>query len=78
VRKIKIVKRVLKQYWGYAYPDLDKIEIDPRLRSRRYLNTLIHEILHILYPDDSETKISNNADTITHYIWKDNYRRIDK
>ena len=69
VRKIKIVKRVLKQYLGYAYTDQDKIEIDPRQSSRRYLNTLIHEILHMLYPEDSETKITNNADTITHYIW---------
>jgi hypothetical protein len=78
VRRIKIKKKVLKQYWGYAYPEEDRIEIDPRLRSRRFLNTLIHEILHVLYPNDSETKISENADTITHYIWHENYRRIDK
>lgn len=76
MRKIKVVKKVLKQYLGYAYTDIDKIEIDPRQKSRRYLNTLIHEILHVLYPNDSETKISKNADTLTHYIWKEHYRRI--
>lgn len=78
MRKIKIVKKLLRRYWGWAYTDQDKIEIDPRQTSRQYLNTLVHEILHVLYPEDSETKISNNADTITHYIWEDNYRKIEK
>ena len=78
MRRLKIVKRVLKQYLGYAYPEKDRIEIDPRQKSRRYLNTLIHEILHILYPNDSESKITDNADTICHYIWKENYRKIAK
>lgn len=77
-KKIKIVDKVLKRYLGYAYLDSNKIEIDPRQKSKRYLDTLIHECLHILFPEESETSISEKATTITSCIWKKNYRRIEK
>lgn len=77
LRKIKVRERKLRKYLGYAYLNEDTVEIDPNQTPRQYLDTLIHEILHILYPKDSETKISRNASTITHHIWKKNYRRLD-
>lgn len=73
--KIKVRERKLRKYLGYAYTDEGMVDIDPNQPPRQYLDTLIHEILHILYPEDSETKISRNASTITHHIWKKNYRR---
>jgi hypothetical protein len=75
LRRIKVRERKLRKYLGYAYLNEDIVEIDPNQTPRQYLDTLIHEILHILYPEDSETKISRNASTITHHIWKKNYRR---
>lgn len=75
LRRIKVRERKLRKYLGYAYLNEDTVEIDPNQTPRQYLDTLIHEILHILYPEDSETKISRNASTITHHIWKKNYRR---
>jgi hypothetical protein len=75
LRRIKVRERKLRKYLGYAYLNEDTVEIDPNQTPRQYLDTLIHEILHILYPKDSETKISRNASTITHHIWKKNYRR---
>lgn len=77
LKKIKVRERKLKKYLGYAYPEQSLIEVDPNQKPRQYLDTLIHEILHVMYPDDSETKISRNASTITHHIWKKGYRRID-
>ena len=70
--KIKVKERKLRDYHGYAYPERkDKlIEINSRLSDRTYLGTLIHEILHILYPEESETRIDINASTITHYVLK--------
>lgn len=77
LKKIKVRERRLKRYLGYAYPDKSLIEITPNQRPRQYLDTLIHEILHVMYPDDSETKIARNASTITHHIWKKGYRRLE-
>ena len=42
------------------------------------MDTLIHEILHVLYPTDSESKISKNASTIRYYLWKQGFRRLEK
>lgn len=72
--KIKILERNLKKVFGYAYPDKFKVEISKKLRDKTYLGTLIHEIMHVLYPDQSETSISQFAATLTHYIWKKGYR----
>ena len=77
LKKIKVRERKLRYYYGYAYPDKSLVEITPNLKPRQYLDTLIHEILHVMYPNDSESKISQNASTITHHIWKKGYRRID-
>jgi hypothetical protein len=76
LKKIRVQERKLRRYLGYAYPDDGFIEIDPTQKPRQYLDTLIHEILHMMYPEDSETKISRNARTITHHIWKKGYRRL--
>lgn len=79
--KIKIIEKKLgrEKAWGQAWQDKPwSIEIDPRQKSRSYLNTLIHEMLHCLYPNDSETKIRKNADIMTKYIWEKSYRRIQK
>lgn len=77
LKKIKVRERRLRRYLGYAYPKKSLIEITPDQKPRQYLDTLIHEILHVMYPKDSETKISQNASTITHHIWKKGYRRLD-
>lgn len=72
--KIRITEKKLKKYFGYAYPDLFKVELSKNLKDKTYLGTLIHEILHVLYPDQSETSITQFAATLTHYIWKKGYR----
>lgn len=76
LKKIRVRERKLRKYLGYAYTDKNLVEITPDQSPRQYLDTLIHEILHIMYPEDSETKISRNASTLTHHIWKKNYRRL--
>jgi hypothetical protein len=78
IKDIKLVERNLRYYWGYAYPTVRRIEISTNLTDKQYMDTLIHEILHVLYPKDSETKISKNASTIRYYLWKQGYRRNNK
>ena len=78
--KIKVIdKKLGRQHAvGQAYADAKVIEIDPRQTSKNYLDTLIHELLHVYNPDWSETKISKTATEMTQIIWKKNYRRIKR
>ena len=61
--------------WGFCYKDDNLIEIDPRQRPKRYFNTLVHELLHLVFPDASETKITRSADIIVRELWKAKYRK---
>ena len=79
-QKIKVIdKKLGRQHAvGQAYSDARVIEIDPRQRSKAYLDTLIHELLHVYNPDWSETKVTKTANEMTEIIWKKNYRRIKR
>jgi hypothetical protein len=74
IRRIKIKHRPLRDWWGYAYPEENRIEISTNLSDSQYLDTLIHEILHVLYPNAAETTIADQASTIRHYVWRAGYR----
>ena len=78
--KIKVVDKLLgrQKAVGQAYSDARVIEIDPRQTSKNYLDTLIHELLHVYNPEWSENKVSKTANEITDIIWKKNYRRIKR
>ena len=77
---LKIVERKLgkENAVGLHWPGDHLIEIDPRQTSREYLDTLIHESLHEIFPNASETTIMRAAGTITDVLWRCNYRRIMK
>lgn len=79
-KKIKVVDKLLgrQKAVGQAYTDAKIIEIDPRQRSKKYLDTLIHEMLHVYNPDWSETKVTKTANEMTEIIWNKNYRRIKR
>ena len=64
--------------WGLAHTAEGIIEIESSLKSRRRLNILIHEALHILNPEWSESKVIKQAGRLTKLIWTQNYRRIEK
>ena len=77
--RIKIVYRKLGKEQAYGIASSDGvIEIDERLRSKKHLEVLIHKILHILNPKDSENTIIKKSVTLTKILWKEGYRRIDQ
>jgi hypothetical protein len=80
VNKIKVIDKKLgrQQAVGQAYADAKIIEIDPRQTSKNYLDTLIHELLHVYAPNWSETKVNKIAKEMTQIIWQKNYRRIKR
>jgi len=61
--------------WGLAYKDDNLIEIDPRQKPKRYLNTLVHELLHIVFPEASEKQITQAANVVVKELWRANYRK---
>jgi Zn-dependent peptidase ImmA (M78 family) len=73
-KTIKIVEKNIKAY-GYAYPEKNLIEISPKQTESQYLDTLIHELLHILNPEECETKVLKDASVIRYHLWKQGYRR---
>jgi len=79
IPKIKIIYRKLGKEQAYGIASSDGIiEIDSRLKSKKHLEVLIHEVMHLLQPEDSEEEIVEKSITLTKILWKENYRRIDQ
>lgn len=63
--------------YGYALLGRNKILIDPRQKGRSYMDTIIHEKLHLLFPDWSENKIIKASRELSTLLWNQSYRRVD-
>lgn len=76
MKKIKVVHRKLgrEKAWGIAD---DYIELDERLRGKKHLEILLHESLHILFPNMAESAVIDNSIVLTNTLWSQHYRRID-
>jgi hypothetical protein len=77
-RTLKIRDRKLgkEKAHGLAHaPDL--IEIDPSQNSRERLDTVCHEALHLLLPDESEVRIIALANRMSDLLWRDRWRRVE-
>lgn len=79
-KKARIVEKKLgrQRAWGQYHPESALIEIDPRTRSKPYMDTCIHELLHHADPKMSETKVWKVARIIANGLWGRNFRRIMK
>jgi len=77
--RIKIIYRKLGKEQAYGISSSDGIiELDSRLKSKKHLEVLIHEVMHLLQPEDDEDEIVRKSVTLTKILWKENYRRIDQ
>jgi hypothetical protein len=76
---IQIVERKLgrERAYGLAWPD-ELIEVDPRQKPRDYLGTVIHEALHQVFPEKSESEVARGASTLTRLLWGIGYRRVKR
>lgn len=66
-----------EKVYGLADDGANTIEIDSRLKGRHHLEILIHESLHILFPDKSETAVTRSARRLANILWRQHYRRVD-
>jgi hypothetical protein len=76
---MKVVYRKLgkEKAWGQAHIDSNTIEVDPRLKGRKKMEILIHEAIHLLNPEMSETKVLEQGRKIANLLWKQNFRQVD-
>jgi hypothetical protein len=65
---------------GQCWPHTKKhnIEIDPRQSPKDYLDTLIHESLHEIFPGKKESAILNAGTSLANLLWRLGYRRVKK
>lgn len=59
-------------------PDQFWIWLDDRLRGRKKLDTLIHELLHAEHPTMSEEDVSRTATHIMSVLWGEGYRHKEE
>jgi hypothetical protein len=76
--KIRIKYRKLgkEKVWGVAHSD-GLIEIEERLKGKKHLEIVVHEVLHLLFPEASEEEIVEKSVALTKILWKENYRRVE-
>lgn len=80
--KISVIDKSLldtdskKKYFGLAYRDEARIEIDPYQRPSEYLDSLIHESMHILFPDMKEEEVYKLGLFLSGFLWENGYRKI--
>lgn len=62
---------------GQCWPETGEhiIEIDPRQCPKDYMDTLIHEALHELFPRAKESKILRAGTSVAALLWRLGYRR---
>jgi|APGre2960657505_1045072.scaffolds.fasta_scaffold135982_1 hypothetical protein len=76
--KIKFKKLGREKAFGQAISSESLIELDPRQKQKTMLNTLIHELLHIIEPDWTENKVSKTASILARYIWEAKFRKLSE
>jgi hypothetical protein len=76
--KIRIKYRKLgkEKVWGVAHSD-GLIEIEERLKGKKHLEIIVHEVLHLLWPEADEEEIIKKSVALTKILWKENYRRVE-
>ena len=76
--RIKIIYKKLGREQAHGIAESDgNIYLDPRLKGKKHLEIMIHEVLHILNPNDTELAIIKKSITLTKVLWKEGYRRVD-
>lgn len=78
MKKVAVIERKLgrEKALGQAWDDL--VEIDPRQNPKEYLDTVIHELLHVALPELSEAQVIQVSRLISSKLWKIGFRRIHK
>lgn len=70
--KTKVEYKKLRTCWGYALINQNKIALWDQLKDKKYrkkhLEILIHEKLHLMFPDLDEKAILNHAKDLQKFL----------
>jgi len=55
----------------------DLIEVDPRQSPREYMDTVVHEAIHIADPVMPERKVAALSRKISRVMWQQRFRKVD-
>jgi hypothetical protein len=75
--KVKYSKLGRNKVWGYAHSEDNSIEIDIRAKGKKHCEILVHEAIHLLFPELEEEEVVKKSKLLTNLLWKEQYRRID-
>lgn len=54
----------------------NEILIDPRQAPKDRMDTLIHESLHVIFPEFTEKEVEKTARILTRILWQQGYRKV--
>ena len=74
--KVKYSKLGKQKVWGFAHSE-GLIEVDERLKGKKKMEIIIHEVCHLLNPEDSEEEVVRKSIVLTKTLWHEGYRKID-
>jgi hypothetical protein len=77
-KRVTVIERKLKRERaaGQVFLEDGIIEIDPRQKPKEWLSTLVHEALHVSFPDMDEAPIAAAEKKIAAILWRAGVRRI--
>lgn len=78
VKQVKVIhgKFGREKAWGMA--EGHTIWLDKRLRGRRRLEITLHELVHLLYPEESEEHVDAAGKLLSKVLWKEGYRKVEE
>lgn len=77
-RKVTVTERKLKRerVVGRVFLEDGLIEIEQRQKPKEWLSTLVHEALHVAFPDMDEKPVAAAEKKIAAILWRAGVRRI--
>lgn len=77
--KIKVVERGLgrEKAYGQAWAGQNLIEIDKNIMGKLRFSTLLHELLHVIFPEATEREVLLAERKMTKVLWEQGYRRVE-
>lgn len=76
--RVRVLEKKLgrERALGQVFQGEGLVEIDPRQGERERLDTLVHELLHLLHPQWGEERVIRVAGWFSRVLWQQRYRRI--
>lgn len=75
--KIKYLNLGKFRSWGLAFKETYEIHIEKKLKGVDLLDTTIHELAHLYFPEIVEEEIDVRASVIAKALWEEGWRKVD-